>query len=208
VDRDAYAGAAQWIEQMTGASGRTGYNYPGGAGARPEGRQETFPVDSVEPMTAAAIWCRQLLGGDALGSPLHRKAIGIVLARPPSTRANERDQIYWHFGALALFHDSDGIYRKWEKALEPALSVMRDRESGAWNALGVWARDLDDKDRVYPTATAVLTLLTPTRYPRDFLTKPKLSAADRAAIAALKKALRDEDARVQEIAAAALARLP
>jgi hypothetical protein len=53
----------------------------------------------------------------------------------------------------------------------------------------------------------ILTLLTTSRYPRDFLSKPKLNPGHRAAIAALRKALADEDAQVREIAAEACARL-
>jgi hypothetical protein len=79
--------------------------------------------------------------------------------------------------------------------------------SGAWQAEDVWSMGLEDAN-VYATAMGVLTLLTPTRYPRDFLTKPKVSAATRAAILALRKALSDEDAEVRAIAASACARLP
>jgi len=60
---------------------------------------------------------------------------------------------------------------------------------------------------IYATSMGILTLLTPTRYPRDFLNKPKQSPTTRAAIAALKKACGDEDAEVREIATAACARL-
>jgi hypothetical protein len=171
--------------------------------ARPEGLQEKFPVDSVEPMTAAGLWCRQLIGGDPLKGPLHRKGIDLLFAKLPSWSSGSGDFIYWSFGALALFQDGDASYGKWEKPLASALASGR-MKTGQWGMDDVWA---DDGGPVYTTAMGVLTLLTPSRYPRDFLTKPKLSAGSRAAIAALKKACEDEDAQVREIAAAACAKL-
>ena len=55
VDPDAFEGARQWIDKMTEPNfGQCGYNYPGGAPARPEGKQEKFPPEKSHSMTAAA----------------------------------------------------------------------------------------------------------------------------------------------------------
>jgi hypothetical protein len=153
-------------------------------------------------MTAAAAWCRHLVGGDVLSTPTYRRSIDLLLAREPSTSGEARDHIYWNFGALALFQD--GSYGKWQKPLLAVLSSCRDATTGAWRDDDAWSRD---GGKVYTTSMAILTLLTPTRYPRDFLTKPKLSEPTRAAIEALKKAQSDEDAQVRDLATAALAGL-
>ncbi len=214
VDRESYAGAAKWIEMMTDKNfGGTGYNYPGGACARPEGLQETFPPDRTLCMTAAGLWCRHLLGGAMLETPVYGRGAHEVLTLEPRWSAGYEDMLYWHFGALALFQDGDADFKKWAKPLQDALLAGREGNTGAWQPKDVWAYDMVKQGgyaqgpTIYATALGVLTLLTPTRYPRDFLTKPKQSATTRTAIAALKKACGDEDAQVREIAAAACARL-
>ncbi len=205
VDPQAYTGAGRWIRIATGRSGRTGYNFPGSAPARPEHVYKSFPVEAVETMTAAGLWCRHLLGGDALSARIYGKGVGLVLAKPPLWSAGHEDHVYWHFAALALYQDGDASYRRWEKPLMATLDAARDPATGAFQLCDVWA---GDGGQTYVTAMGVLTLLTPSRYPREFLTKPKVPAATRAAIAALRKAQSDEDPQVREIAAAACARLP
>ncbi|HEX5137907.1 MAG TPA: HEAT repeat domain-containing protein [Planctomycetota bacterium] len=205
VDPAAYEGAGAWIELMTGRSGRTGYNSQGGVPARPEGRQESYPAERVETMTAAGLWCRHLLGGPYLEGPRYKNGIDLVLAREPSWAPGYQDMIYWHFAALALFQDGDASYRKWSKPLVAALAVGQEM-GGDWRADEVWALDLENP-RIYTTAMGVLTLLAPVRYPRGFATRPRVDGATAAAITAIRKARSDEDAGVREIADAAWARL-
>ncbi len=208
VDAEAYAGAASWIDKMTDlGSGRIGYNYPGGIPARPENLRDQFPPDEVESMTAAGIWCRHLLGGKELKTSEHKKGVELLLAKPPRTSSGAQDHMYWNFGSLGLYQDGDDAYKKWEKAVVAALAACRDETSGAWRPTDAWSTSVGEGNGAYVTAMGVLTLLTPTRYPRAFLTKPKLSVASQSAIAALRKACGDEDAEVRDIAAAACARL-
>ncbi len=214
VDRESYAGGAKWIESMTDKNfGVTGYNYPGGAVARPEGLQETYPPERSHCMTAAALWCRHLLGGAMLEAPVYQKGASEVLSIEPRWSAGYEDMLYWHFAALAFFQDGDAAFKKWAKPLQDALLAGRQANTGAWQTNDLWARSMERDaafargPTIYATSIGVLTLLTPTRYPRDFLNKPKHSPTTRAAIAALKKACGDEDAEVREIATAACARL-
>ncbi|MFI5402276.1 MAG: HEAT repeat domain-containing protein [Planctomycetota bacterium] len=210
VDPGSYAGGAKWIETMTEPNfGGIGYNYPGGACARPEGMQDTFPPDRSHAMTAAGLWCRRLLGSAMVEDSVYEKGVDLLLEVEPRWSPGFQDMIYWHFGALVL--NGDAKSKKWEKSLLDALERGR-KPTGAWKTEDVWAEDLVKGDNakgasVYVTAMGVLTLLTPSRYPRDFVAKPKLSTATRAAIAALKKACADEDPQVREIATAACARL-
>jgi len=204
VDQDAYTGAAAWIDRMTEPNfGQTGYNYPGGACARPEGLQEKFPPEKSAAMTAAGLWSREMIGGPLLEAPQFRGGVELVLEIEPTWTAGYQDMIYWYFATLALYQDGDTTYRKWAKPLLSALAAGNDK-NGAWRPEDVWSKD---GGQCYTTSMGVLMLLTPTRYPRDFLAKPKLSASTRAAIAALKKAQSDDDAEVKEIATAACARL-
>jgi hypothetical protein len=164
-------------------------------------------------MTAAGLWCRHLLGGAMLEAPVYQKGASEILSVEPRWSAGYEDMIYWHFAALAFFQDGDAAFKKWAKPLQDALLAGRLGDTGAWQTNDVWAHDMVRDGNfargptTYATSMGVLTLLTPTRYPRDFLNKPKQSPATRAAIAALKKACGDEDAEVREIATAACARL-
>jgi hypothetical protein len=172
--------------------------------------QDTFPPDRSHAMTAAGLWCRRLLGSAVVEDSAYEKGVALLLEVEPRWSPGFQDMIYWHFGALVLFQGGDAESKKWEKSLLDALERGR-KPTGAWKP-DVWAEDLVRGDNakganVYATTMGVLTLLTESRYPRDFLAKPKLSTATRAAIAALKKACGDEDPQVREIATAACARL-
>lgn len=63
VDPRAFLGASSWIDRATdSASGRTGYDSTGSISARVTGINNQFPPMKGEAMTAAALWCRFLLG--------------------------------------------------------------------------------------------------------------------------------------------------
>jgi HEAT repeat protein len=207
VDEDAYAGAGAWIELMTEPDfGQTGYNYPGGLCARVQEAVDKFPPENTAAMTAAGLWSREMIGGPLREAPQFRKGVERVFELEPSWSAGHQDMVYWYFATLALCQDGDANYRKWLKPLLSALAAGRDK-NGSWRTEDAWSSIVGAQS--YTTSMGVLMLLTPTRYPRDFVTKPKVSPAARAAINALKKAAQsDEDPQVREIAAAACARLP
>jgi len=183
VDRDAYAGAGWWIRWVTGADGHMGYNYPGGLSARPEGKQERYPADQTEAMTAAGLWCRQLLGGDLAGGPYYDNATDLVRRMPPSWGGGRIDLYYWYYGSLALWQAGSSAWRGWEKDLSKALEKGQLKD-GSWPMASVWA---DDGGKSYPTIMAVLALLTPSRFPEGFATQEHLESRHRAILSALKK---------------------
>jgi hypothetical protein len=68
----------------------------------------------------------------------------------------------------------------------------------------VWGRD---GGRVYSTAMAVLALLAPYRYPREFASDPRPLPAEREAISELRRAAKDDDPSVAAAATEALHRI-
>ena len=204
VDPAAFRGGAWWIDKMTDPGfGQTGYNYPGGAPARPEGKQEDFPPDESHAMTAAGAWCRHLLGGKMLAGSVCKRSIGLCAGIPPAWVSSRIDMYYFHFGTLALCQEGGSTAKKWNAALQKAL-VPAQRGDGSWPARGVWGAD---GGRIYATAIAVLSLLGPYRYPPGFATQKKPPRPQRAAVKALQRALRDDDPGVRAAAKQALTRI-
>ncbi|MHC4731805.1 MAG: HEAT repeat domain-containing protein [Planctomycetota bacterium] len=206
VDPAAYRGAAWWIDKMTGRGlGQIGYNYPGGTSARPEGRQDRFPAEKSQAMTAAGAWCRHLLGGELLADAVHKRSIRLCAELPPKwlSDTGQIDLYYFHFGTLALSQEDGSASRKWNSALRKAL-LPAQRDDGSWPANGVWGAD---GGKVYSTALAVLSLLGPYRYPPGFATKAPLPRPQQAAVKALKCALKDDDPGVRAAAEQALGRI-
>ncbi|MDH3592088.1 MAG: HEAT repeat domain-containing protein, partial [Planctomycetota bacterium] len=204
VHSATYDGAARWIERMTDPSfGQIGYNFPGGAPARPEGKQDTFPPENSQAMTAAGAWCRQLLGGAAAASKSLPRSIALCTDVPPTWHRPGRDQLYHLFGSLAVHQHGGKAWQTWDKALRGTYVSAQD-DDGSWPPTGVWGAD---GGRVYSTAMALLSLLTPYRYPPEFVTKPKLRAHEKAAIHALRGACKDDDPAVAAAAARALQRI-
>jgi HEAT repeat protein len=204
VGPEVYAGATNWLNYMTDPNfGQVGYNYPGGACARPEGKQEAYPPDKSQAMTALALWCRHLIGGEALDDKICKKSVGLCEELAPTTDIPSRDQFYFHFASLAVFQQDRGGWTKWNKALEKTYVDLQE-ENGSWSPNGVWGAD---GGRVYSTAMAMLALLTPYRYPRDFASDPHLSPTERDVVSALKKATHDDDATVAAAAELAMRRI-
>ena len=63
--------------------GQVGYNYPGGAPARPEGKQDRFPPEKSHSMTAAGILSRIFLGEDPRASEMIKKGANLCVELPP-----------------------------------------------------------------------------------------------------------------------------
>ncbi|MEM9351612.1 MAG: prenyltransferase/squalene oxidase repeat-containing protein [Planctomycetota bacterium] len=120
-------------------------------------------------MTAEALYCRQLLAGNAsaVAPAVTKEAVDSLLVQPPgSGRANF---YYWYYATLALESASDAsvdaelAWRRWNRALTAALTTTQQADGGwgtdtAWGGYG---------GRVYTTAMAALCLEVYYRYSPD-----------------------------------------
>jgi len=173
VDPDAFEGARQWIDKMTEPNfGQVGYNYQGGTSSRPEGKQDRFPAEKTQAMTAAGILTRIFLGEDPRRSEMIKKGAELCLALPPVWNPDDGsiDMYYWYYATLALYQVGGTTWDRWNKSMVKAIVESQHGEGsgariGSWDPIGCWG---DDGGRVYSTATMVLCLEIYYRYDRVF----------------------------------------
>jgi len=183
--------------------GQIGYNYPGGAPARPEGKQDRFPPENSQAMTAAGVWCRHLLGGPLVEDKTCKLGVALCAEILPLWRSGRIDLYYFHFGTLAVYQDHGSVWGAWKPPLEKAF-LSSQATDGSWPAVGVWG---EDGGEVYSTALAVLSLLGPYRYPPGFATRTELPREQQPVVNALKRAVKDDDPGVRAAAEEALGRV-
>ncbi len=161
VDPDAFEGARLWIDHMTDPdTGRVGYNDRGGLPARPAGRQDRFPAEKSQSMTAVGILCRILAGEDPRTSEMVRKGAELCRKSPPLWDDGSLDMYYWYFGTLALSRVGGECWTKWNDEMKAAIVAnQRPKDAGpfagSWDPVGAWG---EDGGRVYSTALMVLCL--------------------------------------------------
>ncbi len=132
--------AAEWLATVTDAQGRV--------------------AGGVAPAaTAIGMFCR-VLGGAARPRDLDARQAALVLASRPGTGGYMGDLALRHFGTLALFQHGGEAWRAWIDSVRPELFAGQGAD-GSWGAPAG-----DDGARLAATATRVLTLSVPWRYPR------------------------------------------
>jgi HEAT repeat protein len=177
-----------------------GYARQGDPSSRPEGMQDRFPAKHGRTNYAAGVLIHVLTGKRGLPSAAVPKLRDACLAIVPGWSPGDGrvDMPSWYFTALMAWALSPANGAKWHRALAP---VVRDgqRSDGSWPAVGPWG---DDGGRVYATAMMTLCLEAPYLYG----SARKLPAAAKTAQKLLKRAAKDTDAAIAELAKAALAR--
>jgi hypothetical protein len=135
------------------------------------------------PMTAEALYCRQLVTGRADGalSPAGlNEALNSLLKDPPSHR--EINLYYWYYATLALHRaqsaspQAAAAWRQWNEALTATL-LSTQNQDGSWPTTCIWG---GYGGRVYTTSLAAMCLevyyrYSPTVEPSDLAQR----AADR-----------------------------
>jgi len=173
VDPSAFEGARNWIERMTDPQfGQVGYDFPGGSPSRPEGRQDRFPPEKSQSMTAVGVLTRIFLGEDPRNSQVIKDGAGLCAETPPVWNPDDGsiDMYYWYYGTLALFQVGGAHWNSWNRAM--GTSIVKNQHpkeggpyAGSWDPIGVWG---DDGGRVYSTAMLVMCLEVYYRYDRVF----------------------------------------
>jgi hypothetical protein len=169
VDPDAFRGARDWIESMTGAEGRVGYRTRGGFPDRSAGAEARWPAARSQSMTAAGILVRIFLGEDPHGDAI-RKGAKLCVETPPEWNPDSGsiDMYYWYWGTLAMFQVGGRPWDVWNKAMDKAIvrhQHMRGSGSraGSWDPLDPWGAD---GGRIYSTALMTMCLEVYYRYDR------------------------------------------
>jgi hypothetical protein len=176
VDPDAFEGARMWIDKMTDPNfGQVGYDFPGGAPARPEGKSDRFPPEKSQSMTSVGILTRIFLGEDPRTSPMIKKGADLCIQTLPDWNPDDGsiDMYYWYYATLALYQVGGSHWREWNKAMKDAIVRHQHGKGtgtrkGSWDPIGAWG---DDGGRVYSTATMVMCLEVYYRYGKVFGTR-------------------------------------
>jgi hypothetical protein len=93
---------------------------------------------TTRPMTAEALYCRQLLGMPA-GSPTANEAANYLLSELPGE--GQVNLYYWYYCTLALYQMQGDHWDRWNQALQKNLVARQRRSgtlSGSWDPTTVW----------------------------------------------------------------------
>ena len=116
------------------------------------------------PMTAEALFCRQVLGLDN-NKTATDEAVRYLLANRPSR--SSLNLYYWYYGTLAMFQRGGKDWVEWNAAMRD-LVISEQRTvgplAGSWDPRGVWG---SYGGRIYSTAVATLSLEVYYRYLRE-----------------------------------------
>ena len=173
IDEAAYAGALNWIDEMTDpATGRTGYTERGGAPSRLKERMDSFPGEKSEAMTAVAVLVRVLAGRTAEEDPLIMAGAALMADKLPKwdPDSGSIDFYYWYYGTLAMFQVGGASWDKWNGAIRREIVDHQrldeaEDEYGSWDPIDAWS---DTGGRIYATALNCLSMEVYYRYPRVF----------------------------------------
>jgi hypothetical protein len=169
VDREAFTAAAQWFDEMTDpGTGRVGYREVGSASSRVSGMNDHFPVEKGEALTSVALLCRFFLGQDPATEPVMSQHADLILGALPrwDPEGFGCDMYHWYYGSYAMFQMGGEHWRRWRKAMEPAVIKSQRKDGaarGSWDPVGPWG---EPGGRIYATATMALCLEAYYRYGR------------------------------------------
>lgn len=151
------------IDKLTDkGTGRMGYTRPGEGSARVLDRNDHYPNDLTEALTAVGLLLRLQLGESPESQPLIGMHADLMLKLLPEwdPEGLGTDMYYWYYGSLALRRLGGKHWDAWRKALEPAVlegQVKSGHESGSWDPIGPWGHS---GGRVYATAMMASCLQT------------------------------------------------
>ena len=165
VPASTFEGARAWATQMTSErNGFIGYNSRGGVAARPEGKQNTFPPEKTQAMTAAGCVVYAITGETPFAITKSMGRLDCIL--PQRAYA---DMYYWTLGARAYVRLNGDIPEHWSNALTEAVAALQ-KADGSIAPHGVWG---PDGGTIYATAMCALALAAPYREPRSQHLSPR-----------------------------------
>jgi hypothetical protein len=168
IDKDAYAGALSWIDEVTDpATGRVGYDTIGSLSSRIPRVNDHFPAEKGEAMTAVGLLSRFFMGQDPEKQPIMEKHADLMASNLPVWDPEGRgcDMYYWYYGSYAMYQmGGNKHWEVWNKAMKKAVLESQRKDGdflGSWDPVGPWGYS---GGRVYSTAAMVLCLEVYFRY--------------------------------------------
>ncbi len=167
VDAAAWRGALAWVDSMTDADGRVGYNTRGGSPSRPEKAIARFPPERSESMTAAGILVRVLCRESPPKSGVIASGTTLIFDQPPLwvPESGTVDMYYWRCASRALRLSKCPDWYRWSELVQKVgfrwqVPASGAHNAGSWDPVDPWG---EDGGRVYSTAMMTLTLLESAR---------------------------------------------
>jgi hypothetical protein len=167
IDKDAYAGALSWLDEVTDpATGRCGYDSIGSLSSRIPRVNDHFPPEKGEAMTAVALLCRFFMGQDPDKDKVMEAHAKVLANKLPEWDPDGRgcDMYYWYYGSYAMYQFGGKYWEDWNKAMKKAVVDSQRKDGdflGSWDPVGPWGFA---GGRVYSTASMVLCLEVYFRY--------------------------------------------
>ncbi len=181
VDKECFAGALAWIDEVTDqTTGRVGYDAVGTASSRVTKLNEDFPTDKGEAMTAVGLLCRIFLGQTPDKNPMLYKHADLLLTKLPiwDPKGKTSDFYYWYYGTYAMYQIGGKYWEPWKKAMEAAVVKTQrtdDDAKGSWDPIDPWGWS---GGRVYSTALLTLCLEVYFRYGKVLGARAELGKDD------------------------------
>ncbi|MGB3968356.1 MAG: hypothetical protein WBO45_16590, partial [Planctomycetota bacterium] len=148
-----------YVSALSDPSGMHGYSKSSEPSSRKPGdHQMRFPPERGAAMTAAGLYCRQLLGQKAGRSGVMAQAAALLADKPPSSDPQALDYYYWYHGTVALKKHGGQPWTQWQKPLRTVVLPLQRKDgnfAGSWDPVDVWG---EDGGRIVATALLCLTL--------------------------------------------------
>jgi hypothetical protein len=161
VPDEAFAGALSWLDEVSDpATGRAGYDSQGSRSSRTIGKNDSYPPERGEAMTAVALHCRYLLGQKPESEPIMGKHVELLLKLLPEwdPQGLGVDMYYWYFGTRAMQQHGGASWRAWRESLRATLLDVQRADgqlAGSFDPIGPWGYA---GGRAYATALMALCL--------------------------------------------------
>jgi len=178
VNRPSVEGARAFLDSVTDpATGKVGYTQMGLSPVRQAGRENRWPIDRSEAITAVGVFSRifanQMLGLDSSKDALVIKGAQLMATKLPTWNEADGsvDMYYWYYGTLAMFQMGGEYWKKWNAAMKDVIFKHQRTsgdEKGSWDPVDPWGQD---GGRVYSTALMTMCLEVYYRYGRVFGTR-------------------------------------
>jgi hypothetical protein len=169
VNKKDFLEAREFIDEVTDDFGHVGYTQRGLGPVRPEGKEEEFPAEYSESLTAVGMLCRVFFGEEPKTSEAIKKGATRCLQKLPDYEKPKLDFYYWYYGTLAMYQVGGSQWETWNKAMQKAIiSTQRTEETcakGSWDPADAWG---EEGGRVYSTALLTMCLEVYYRYGRVF----------------------------------------
>ncbi len=168
INPDDFKGTRDFLDSVTDELGKVGYTQRGNGPVRLEGKQEEFPDQFSEALTAVGVLSRVFMKEDPAKSEKIKNGADLMLTKLPTWEPPKLDFYYWYYGTLAMYQVGGKHFDQWNKAMQDAVIKTQESEGdekGSWAPKDAWG---EEGGRIYSTALLTMCLEVYYRYGKVF----------------------------------------